>query len=83
LIHFNITAKTAFKRLKERPKVTTGQRNAEADELLNIINAQIDIARIAADVIKLRGVKVLELNSELPIKQKVDYINKFIADLNV
>ena len=67
MIHFNITAKTAFKRLKERPKVTTGQRNAEADELLNIINAQIDIARIAADVIKLRGVKVLELNSELPI----------------
>jgi len=67
LIHFNITAKTAFKRLKERPKVTTGQRNAEADELLNIINTQIDIARIAADVIKLRGVKVLELNSELPI----------------
>ena len=67
MIHFNITAKTAFKRLKERPKVTTGQRNAEADELLNIINTQIDIARIAADVIKLRGVKVLELNSELPI----------------
>ena len=83
LIHFNITSQTAFKRLKERPKVTTGQRNITGEELFNVIAAQVNIARIGVDIIKYRGVKVLEIDSELPIERKADYINKFIADFNV
>ena len=83
LIHFKIASQTAMERLNERPKVTTGQRNSTGEELFNVISAQVDIARTGADIIKYRGVKVLEIESELPIERKVVYINKFIADSNV
>ena len=81
LVHFKLASETAFERLKKRPKVTTGQRNMTDAELFNVIDAQIEIADMGAGIIKARGVKVLELNSDSSLDQKASYINRFIAAL--
>lgn len=81
LVHLKLDCATAFDRLKERQKLTTGQRNLTQEELIDVINAQIEIASIGASIIKSRGVKVLELESESSIAQKSASINGFIAEL--
>ena len=78
LIYFYIAPEAAFKRLKERDKVTTGQHKLDEQGLLESIEAQAEIAATGTEILKNRGVKLLELDSELPPAQNAERIISFI-----
>jgi adenylate kinase len=78
IIYFKLNPEKTFVQIKQRKITMMSHRDLDDDLLLEAIKAQLEIAAIGAEVLKNRGVKILEVHTDDPLENNIEKIITFL-----
>ena len=78
LIFFWVNTEDLLERIKSRGKIIPGHREMGENEIQKVILAQQHIASLGKDVLKSRGVNVIEINTNDKVEKNTKIINDML-----